>query len=373
MILHSSLRTAWFWGAILATQFFTVCACGDNSESISIETVVKAWNERAVRVRSYVFTWSGKEYMVGTGAPPPNKRPSATLQRAMDSQHIFDLRVVFATDGRGRQRFEAYGSQWSEEEERFVPHNQTTVFDGQRESTLYSPGLAGFPAVQMDSRGDSLVRFQPQLTPWQLVYRPFDAGFGLLSAENIRLDPTTVIIDGKSCVTLRQPGNGSRGPRTVYVDRSRDFLPVQYLQQSRNGVVIEQITVGYSTTPEGALIPSSWDLTLSTTKGRVMMSFSGKVTDCRINPELDESMFKLKIPPGTWVNDDVLKEKYIMREGGEKRPIVPGEFNGTNFDELLHSDPPGFFRWTRVAGFVFTTVILGIVIRWYLRRQRRAA
>jgi hypothetical protein len=44
-------------------------------------------------------------------------------------------------------------------------------------------------------------------------------------------------------------------------------------------------------------------------------------------------------PIGTWSQNYTTKESCILLEGGKKRPIKPGEFNGKNYDELLHSEP----------------------------------
>jgi len=35
----------------------------------------------------------------------------------------------------------------------------------------------------------------------------------------------------------------------------------------------------------------------------------------------------------------VKSENYILRANGEKRPVLPGEYNGKNYQELLESEP----------------------------------
>ncbi len=53
----------------------------------------------------------------------------------------------------------------------------------------------------------------------------------------------------------------------------------------------------------------------------------------------DSGEIKLKRRSGgTWVHDADTKEEYLLRANG-KRPVLPGEFNGRNYDELLRSEP----------------------------------
>jgi hypothetical protein len=343
---------------------------GDRGET-SIDAIVKAWSDRMGQVRSYSFVWSGSEFIVGTGVPPPDGPRTALYDRARNSEHTFDLRIIVAVDGSGRQRFESHGSLWSNDEVRFVPHSETTVFDGGHETSLLFGGGPGFSTALIAPRTNSMVSQLIQLLPWQIVYRPFDRNLRFLTVTDAHLDLAPVMIDGRPCVTLGQSAGGSNGSRTVYLDKSSGFLPVQYVETGSTGIVMKQINLRYSTEADRTSFPSSWDITLFSMQGRATISYSGKVIDHKINPELPESMFRLEIPPGTWVTDDTAGTKYITRDGGEKRPIVNGEFNGKNFDELLHSDPPGFLSWGRMLGICATVAILAVGARILLARRRR--
>ena len=82
--------------------------------------------------------------------------------------------------------------------------------------------------------------------------------------------------------------------------------------------------------------------------------------------------FELRLPPGTWVNDYVKKEKYILRDGGVRRPIVHGEFNGSNYRQLLEHDPPGQRRfWLLVAVNLAICLVLIFAVAFYRRGARR--
>ena len=317
---------------------------------LAVADVVKAWRERSASARSYSFTWSGKQFMVGTGVPPPARLPTPKITEARSAEHTLDLRFLFTADSRGRVRFESYGSQWSNDEERFVPHEQLTVFDGRQENTLYSGAGPGFQSASIENASRSRVAGLVQLDAWRLVYRPFDPEPKMLRCDGLELDATPVVIDGKRCVTLSQSADGSRGARTVFAELSSGFYPIQFVERRPDGVVRELIRLEYSKSAAGENMPSAWSITLSNKRGKMFVGYSGKITASDTNQRVADSVFDLTIPPRTWVNDYAAKKTYITRDGGGRRPITPGEFNGKNFTALLHTDPPGFFTWRAWAG-----------------------
>jgi hypothetical protein len=47
----------------------------------------------------------------------------------------------------------------------------------------------------------------------------------------------------------------------------------------------------------------------------------------------------LDLSGGVYVSDSTNGQQYILRPDGTKRPLLKGEFNGHNYDELLKTEP----------------------------------
>jgi hypothetical protein len=96
------------------------------------------------------------------------------------------------------------------------------------------------------------------------------------------------------------------------------------------------------------------------------------VTECRVGEPLPDDLFDIPLSEGTWVSNYITDETYIVQKGGVRRDVRPGEFTGTNFEELLHSQPEGRNR-RRLLIAIATIVTLGIVtlIFLYYRRSTR--
>jgi hypothetical protein len=179
------------------------------------------------------------------------------------------------------------------------------------------------------------------LGPLRLVFRPFDETIGHADRKKLVLTDRTAVADGRECIVLQQ------GDQTYWVDPKRSFLPLRYSRVFL-GETVDQNDIHYTQDKDLGWIPTSWDLIrffpTGSEAGKSGSKFShtesGKVTEYKINSPIPESTFQLDIPPGTWVHDSIRKESYFVREGGKRRPVLRGEFNGKNFEQIRDSEPP---------------------------------
>ena len=116
------------------------------------------------------------------------------------------------------------------------------------------------------------------------------------------------------------------------------FMPVRYITY-RDGAINRQADISYSEDEEYGWVPSSWHVALLTREGAIWMSYSGKVTDYALNEEIPAEAFDIEFPSGAYVRDYVADKRYLVREDGRQRPLMPGELSPTNYQELLHSEP----------------------------------
>lgn len=71
------------------------------------------------------------------------------------------------------------------------------------------------------------------------------------------------------------------------------------------------------------------------------------------------------------MHDSTTKEDYLVLEAGGKRPILPGAFTGSNYEELLHGAPPPEGAGRRIALTVASLTLLGVLCYLLLSWRRR--
>jgi len=255
----------------------------------------------------------------------------------------FAINRRFVSDGRGRMRFEECGPQWSARQAAIRPKTSARIFDGHREQILIEHGELDFPSANF-RKGTAKQSYNGQaFFPLLLVYRAVHDAIGVVETKSLVVEKKTEIFNKHVIVVLTDAHRELVDPRleivrSVWVDPARDFVPVQYTE-SKNGSVRIVVKIDYSKDAELGWVPQSWTMILMNEKGETDRSEAAKVTKYSINRELPESEFTLTLPTGTWVSDRDTQEDYILRANGKRRPILPGEFNGSNYEELLRTEP----------------------------------
>jgi hypothetical protein len=351
-------------GAIFAVSRLSF---GSDTEESEKRAVVDAWKERQDHVRSFEFTWSGKELVPSMRAAHDAQKSNGPLLTP------FDLRYSLVSDQRNRIRFESFGTEWDGERSVYAPTHAIRTFDG-RVLRIVSPDSsngAGFPVVSVLNADATKAARNVWFLPFQLAYRAFDADIGVFQPTTIQIAEQRAVVAGDECsiVTQSKPGDVVE---SVWVDRSKGFMPVRYEKNIR-GVLRRQITILIAPDPIAGWAPISWKIVVMSDAQRLLTSTWGDVVTHRLNNDVPDSVFEAPVPANAWVNDGVAKETYITRPNGEKRPVVDGEFDGKNFDYLLTHDPPGIFSTGRVLGLAASVLAVAIAVRCYRVRRRLAS
>jgi RNA polymerase sigma factor (sigma-70 family) len=324
---------------------------------VSLEDVLAAWRKRDARVRGVSFKWDVRRFTAGAFQNRLNVLDLNGREGAPEPDRSFKLNRRFVSDGRERMRFEECGP------ERFVRQATTKVrtciriFDGHRDQIFIEHGNLDFPTANYRNGTAKEAYNGLPFLPFQLVYRgvqdPVFSGEGkspVIEKRSPVVEKRTEVVDKHVTVVLTFayqvtfPATPARASltteivRTVWVDPARDFVPVQYTD-SNDGFVRTFLKIDYLKDAELGWVPQSWTISLLDKKGETDQSEDAKVTKYSINPKIPESEFTLSLPVGTWVQDSDSKEEYLLRANG-KRPVLPGEFNGHNYKELLRTEPP---------------------------------
>jgi hypothetical protein len=327
----------------------------------SVEGTIKAWRDRESRTRSLDYRCEGqcaqsKRFALGRARI---KLKPDELQGTIS----FPTTLRFVLDANGRSRLETTGSRFATGTRTLVPNDAIEVTtDGQRK-TQFSPGNAPFTNlhIQPDKRDRAL---DARVLPLMIVLRPFDKEMGIFEPGALSLsDAPTRGLSGTE-VLLKHPYG------TITVDTAREHVPTRYTEVISGRVALE-IVVEYSRDRDHGWLPASWNSISLFSDGSVRESVALKVKHYRLNEEPGDELFEIESPPGTWVNNYTTEESYILREGGEKRPVLPGEFDGKNYETLLKTDPPT----TKTSGGwaipVVVLVGLALVVALLVWRWRR--
>jgi hypothetical protein len=128
------------------------------------------------------------------------------------------------------------------------------------------------------------------------------------------------------------------GENMLWVDPERDFVPTRFRSVVR-GVTRLAIDISYVHDAQHGWVPSAWTVVHHDRTGNPARTLNIHVKSYRINLPVDDNTFVVEFEPGTWVNDLTTDETYILRKGGARRIVRPGEYNGHNYKELLEQAP----------------------------------
>jgi hypothetical protein len=83
-----------------------------------------------------------------------------------------------------------------------------------------------------------------------------------------------------------------------------------------------------------------WKCVKTDAQGHVIRTTTAKPVECTVNPDLADSAFQIEFPVGTYVEDRVANESYILKENSQKRHVSPKEWqSGATYESLLNSEP----------------------------------
>ncbi len=139
-------------------------------------------------------------------------------------------------------------------------------------------------------------------------------------------------------------------------------------EEYRRGKLIHLITLKYRQDEKNNWIPASWTNASYYGADTLRSSTTMNVKEFQLGEPLSSELFEIPTPVGTWVRKYDTDETYILRNGGEKRKILPGEFNGENYEQLLNSESPTkktrSLTFTILGAAVLILVLIALYRYW---------
>jgi hypothetical protein len=323
-----------------------------------LEKAIAAWRAREERIKSFDFSWAGDELQT-----PRNVTPTRDKKALPPKGHGM-ARMRLALDDNSRVRFEYEGQRWSEEERRFVPSRTLETFSGSRRTLLFAKGHS-FPNAHISESNAGRAARDVRCLPLFLALRSVTLPFARFAGNELIATDQEGIVNGRRCRILKQKHE------TVWIDPERDFTPVRYFQ-SRENELAWAVEIDYANDKRHGWVPKSWKVVHTSPSGEITDSMLATVSHYIINGDFAEDEFDILFPEGTWVNNYVTGEEHIVREGGRKRRIREGEYDGKNYEALRQSDPPDESWSLAIIGFVIAGLVgvLVIVSMWFFRLRK---
>ncbi len=299
----------------------------------TIEDVVRSLSVRSQSLTTLQVQWQGEGFW------------SKIDSIAHGEDRIFDSSGKVFFESTGRKRLELNQLQWSETDQAMYPTTLIIADDGSGEKTMFTRGPNGFPHLSEGAtRTQSRFR-QLRFVPMRLAFWPLDPDLGVCKADlaDPRVEETT--LDGRRHLIARF------GDKQIWVDPSRDLIPVRYYEYREADLKVSA-EVEYQEV-DGKWQPSAWKTTLH--GGDIPRTvYTETVVSLTENQPIEDAVFTLEAPPNSWMTDYSKEGDYLVGSDGGKRLIKPGEYNGTNFQEMLDHHNQ---RWARFAGVVIVLLL----------------
>jgi len=309
-------------------------SAGADDQPVRLENIIEAWKAREQKIASFDFRWWSKHFesqpndaLTPSGEAKPPPRPDTT----------FIIMRRFASDkkdGQLRTRFDERGREWWPSRADFIPVSTVELLDHAVEKRFHPESPLGYPTLTTQGQVGLIDYHDIRSRPLRLIYRPLHSPIGVFPGQ-MTLGKETGAAESESLVVLEHPD------AKVWVDPSKDFLPVRYTKGGANSLHSE-LEISYSRDETLGWVPQSWTNRQFDTTGKEYASDTAKVIEYSINKPLADSVFELSLPVGTHVTDATTDEEFVIRDGGRRERVSPKELNADNF--------PGFFLIDLPAG-----------------------
>lgn len=374
--------TSWSltFSAFRAIPFFIVasflyCERVAAQASVSMEQIVKAWQQRQDRVRSARFSWLDRQTYTRGVHSEMGKKPGSQEREIPARDTTINIPHSMSFQGESL-RYVYDGPDWSEAKGEYVPGRAISTFNGKVCKAILPKGTPNtyYPTGSIKVEPKHIDAQVPSLRPLLTAYRGLVPNLRTYDLEDMRIGQMT-LIDGKSCLEIADIRRGGRMVRRLWLDTTRDFLLVRAIHTTLDKVT-QRTDIRYREHPEAGWVPTGWDIVNFNVEGSVQHSFQASVTAVEVNPTIDPEEFDIVFPPGSVVTDERAKVDYLVRPDGSRRIIGRTEGRATyeqlmadiDGGETLREGGEGWLRAKLVLGGVVALTFFALIWRKWRNR-----
>jgi hypothetical protein len=354
-----------------------------------INTIQQAWKKRETQVFSLDCEWSAQQTFGAKTLVYHDKDWKTFFLPEKDLTVPAEYR--FRLDGDSKMRYEYTGSLPVEQTRHFEPGSYVSTTDGREQKSYYGKDQAtgepryapvGFIGIKERIAEAWGIHLRPLLA----LYRPSCPELApLLNLAKFSVRGQAMI-GGRDCLLLERTDGGM--PKCeLAIDMKRDCVPVRVRQLIRNDfkgagnwVTGNLAEINYLQKPDGSWTPASWKTASFKDGATVIEQMSAIVKRLDINVRIPESDFRFDFPVGSFIHNQKNGERYILREGGEKRHVTQAEMDArapyklllaTRSGEAIEGNPSWFPNfWLIVTGLILLGLI-GWLGYWRLFPKRK--
>jgi hypothetical protein len=231
-----------------------------------------------------------------TGLPRQDAVLQGTLKLAMDGHKFF---------------FDRNNSDWNPDEQEFRPYRKMGALAEGRDVSVSPDG--NWATVGPGPSGDVLDLMD--FLPMRFAYRLFDTVLGAARPEEVTLVGSDVR-DGHPCTVIEQRSR-IRSDRW-WLAEDQDCCPIYWQILNPDGSLGSSASMQYGRTSAGIWRLESWDLEVIF-GGSFVESDKATVTDLRLNEPVDPALFRIILPAGTYVADQLEHREYVVGEGEQPK------------------------------------------------------
>jgi hypothetical protein len=295
-----------------------------------LESIQKSWADRRESIKSFYYKCTLEEtinlpvasvvdpFKYG-GVDPADKFGEATLTKAL----------LYAFDS-GKFAYQEEGVGWNPQLKKVASTRSISVANPTGVMTLLQTNeiLHGSidkrtwdgpaPSVILTARqGPFVLAFDPKLRLKRLGY----------DMNGMRIVDDRAFRRGHACseVKLTRVGQGPTWIGLLYVDSSRDHIPISFIEQHQ-GATVSELNIEYAPLGTGWAV-SSWREVRFDSDGSIERTEKGAVNERTINTAIDPQLFELSFPTGTRVveRSDGGKKFFIKDADGSLKPVKQKE------------------------------------------------
>jgi hypothetical protein len=307
--LPISLVLAGNCAAILAASPRYRASLSHQDSSDQLESLIKAWHSRQSRIVSFEFVWSQE-----------------LTEFHKDGDKVTANKVKgpggFTVDKRGWARLDATGEKYK----------MINVLKGKQQQTFSETNggkKSDYPLLTItQAKATPTIFLNSRVKALLSIYRPFAEGTLPFQQSKLILVEMNAVLDDKRLM-LVQDDNW-----LVWVDQSRDYLPVRCCLMEAKTNVIRKIDISYKEHEIHGWVPVSW-------KDDNTGNYSSKIdiTSFSFNRQVPDTFFDLTLPNGTLVQDFITEHWFIQRSPNDKRPTDLEEISTFGYEKVSTSEP----------------------------------
>ncbi len=348
---------------------------------ISLEKIVKAWQDREGRIKTFRFSWV-KEHVRSRGSflsPEWGRGKNPDLKTVPEETTSYEEFYSAINDG-GKIRFTR--SRMEGSVDHILRRQETTsVANGKDCRVFRARGAVEYPLGEIgQEKVNPMDLTDPEFFPLLMILRPFHPVLGSFNGQstvrNMTLESRIVTVAKRPCYQLKLVDPSSSVVQFFWVDSERDFTLVRR-SLTQEGKLLAQIDWEDYKLNGRIWIPHRWKMVWMRDDRSVLSSGTSIVKEFSINSAVDEKEFELEFPVGTLVRERGSHPvDYILREGGNKRLVTLEEW-GATYEQLLASESGQGLkssssrrRVVLLVGALGGIVLITVLIAWRVRRTR---